>query len=374
MAVQGQAPAGDLSSSPRARVLNAVLRNQFTSTNQVFLNSFILEHWGYHVCAERMYVESVRETGRSMRTLRHITLLGMAPDLMGTPGLYSAALPVVGRNLSEVFRIEKAHAQQSLVVVQEAITTYEATDEPAILESFRQAAEGQAEYVAWLADEDDALREMGDVRYLERQGATLQDGDLKAFILGVKEKSARDPEFSEVPESVKPADKSFDGRILGWLNGLLAIEIMSIERDFVDAFIFDCHGNGALTERITMDALGAMRRAQRITEHILALGETPAPDTLLSASPLPPAGPKIQDYLESERYLEEWKSSVAREALASPDLPPGPTRALVGALLRQSEMRAAWLATAIRGGLDEGTQSAAPSVRFQAILQRWIPA
>lgn len=63
-AASGAAPTG---------FLNAVLRNQFTSTNQVFLNSFILEHWRCYRCAERMYVESVKETRRSMRSLRHLT-------------------------------------------------------------------------------------------------------------------------------------------------------------------------------------------------------------------------------------------------------------------------------------------------------------
>lgn len=375
MAAQAHVELGSVSSHAQARVLNAVLRNQFTSTNQVFLNAFILEHWGFHVCAERMYVESVRETRRSMRSLRHITLLGMAPDLTGIPGLYSMVRPTVGRNMGEVFRIEQAHAQQSHATVQKAIVAHEAADVAAALEFLRDAAQGQADYIGWLADEIDALRELGEARYREGQGAALQDGELKAFLLRVKEWSTCDPDFSDVPEAVDPADRPAGGRVLGWLNELLAIEIMSIERDFADAFVFDRRGNGALTDRIAIDALGAMRRAQRITEHILALGETPAPDTLLSASASPPAGVKIEEYLEAERHLEDGKSSVAREALASPDLSRGPTRALIVALLRQSEMRAAWLAAAIRDGLDEATRSAAPAVRFQAMLQRWgVPA
>ena len=68
MAGQAHVELGRVPSHAHAGALNAVLRNQFTSTNQVFLNAFILEHWGFHVCAERMYVESVRETRRSMRS------------------------------------------------------------------------------------------------------------------------------------------------------------------------------------------------------------------------------------------------------------------------------------------------------------------
>jgi len=370
MTGQSRAQAVDTSVMPIG-LLNAVLRNQFTSTNQVFLNSFILEHWGFHRCAERMYVESLRETRRSMRSLRHITLLGMEPDLVGTPGFYSMVRPAVGRDLGEVFRIEEAHAQQSLAVVQEAIAAYEAADDPATLEFFRRAALGQAEYIAWLTAEIGALSEMGETAYRETQGAALQDGDLKAFLLKVKELNACDPDFSDVPEAVDATGETIVGRVLVWLNALLAIEIMSIERNFVDAFIFDRREDRALTDRIAIDALGAMRRAQRITEHILTLGKAPAPDALLPARAAPPAGGKIREYLDAERRIEEWKGSIAREALASPDLRPGATRSFVAALLRQSERRAEWLASAIRGEPDECAQSSAPAGRFQAMLQRW---
>ena len=354
-----------------AGLLNAVLRNQFTSTNQVFLNSFILEHWGFHLCAERMYVESVRETRRSMRSLRHITLSGMEPDLMGTPGLYSMARPTVGRNLGEVFQIERAHAQESLGVMRQAMAAHEMADDPPTLEFVRHAEQGQAEYVAWLTDEIVALRNSSEAAYRRTQGAELRDGELKSFLLKVKELSARDPDFSDVPQTVGAPDRPAGDRVLSWLNGLLAIEIMSIERDFADAFIFDRRASGALTDRIASDALGAMRQAQRITEHILALGENPVPDTHLPARASPPAGSKIEQYLAAERDLEHWKASIAREALASSDLPSGSTRLLVAALLRQYEARAAWLA----GEAVEGVQSATTASRFQAMLQRWgVPA
>ena len=239
-----------------AGLLNAVLRNQFTSTNQVFLNSFILEHWGFHLCAERMYVESVRETRRSMRSLRHITLSGMEPDLMGTPGLYSMARPTVGRNLGEVFQIERAHAQESLGVSRQAMAAHEVADDPPTLEFVRHAEQGQAEYVAWLTDEIVALRNSSEAAYRRTQGAELRDGELKSFLLKVKELSARDPDFSDVPQTVGAPDRPAGDRVLSWLNGLLAIEIMSIERDFADAFIFDRRASGALTDRIASDALG----------------------------------------------------------------------------------------------------------------------
>lgn len=375
MIARAHAEVAGSPSSANAGLLNAVLRNQLTSTNQVFLNSIILEHWGFHLCAERMYVESVRETRRSMRSLRHITLSGMEPDLVGTPGLYSMARPIVGRNLGEVFRIERAHAQESLGVVQHAVAAHEAADDPPTLEFLRQAEQGQAEYVAWLADEIVALRDRGESAYRQTQGAELRDGELKSFLGRVKELSARDPDFSDVPQGAGAADRSAGDCVLGWLNGLLAIEIMSIERDFADAFIFDRRASGVLTDRIAIDALGAMRRAQRITEHILALGENPIPDTHLPARASPPVGSKIEQYLGAERDLEEWKASVAREALASSDLRPGSTRLLVAALLRQYEARAAWLAAASRGEVLEGARSATPAGRFQAMLQRWgVPA
>lgn len=369
MVAQAHAEAGGLQSLVHAGLLNAVLRNQFTSTNQVFLNSFILEHWGFHACAERMYVESLRETRRSMRSLRHMTLLEVEPDLAGTPGLYSMARPAVGRDLGEVFRIERAHAQQSLSVVQAAIAAYETAGDPATLEFFRRAAQGQAEYIAWLAAEAGTLRAVGETAYRETQGAVLQDGDLKSFLLKVKELNANDPDFADVPEAVGTSAELAGDRAVGWLNHLLAIEIMSIERNFVDAFVFDRRGDPSLTDRIAVDALGAMRRAQRITEHILALGE--APDPALVPAAAAPAGAGIRDHLDAERQLEDWKGSIAREALASPDLQPGPTRRFVAALLRQYEQRAGWLASAIRGGLDAGAQAPVTAGRFQAMLQRW---
>ena len=375
MVAHAHAEVAGSPSSAKAGLLNAVLRNQFTSTNQVFLNSFILEHWGFHLCAERMYVESVRETRRSMRSLRHITLSGMEPDLVGTPGFYSMARPTVGRNLSEVFRIERAHAQESLGVVRQAMAVHETAGDPPTLEFLRQAVQGQAEYIAWLADEIVALGNKGESDYRQTQGAELRDGELKSFLLKVEELSARDPDFSDVPQTVGVVDGPAGDRVLGWLNGLLAIEIMSIERDFADAFIFDRRASGALTDRIAIDALGAMRRAQRITEHILVLGENPIPDTHLPARASPPAGSKIEQYLAAERDLEDWKASIAREALASPDLQPGSTRLLVAALLRQYEARSAWLAAASRGEAGEGAQSATTAGRFQAMLQRWgVPA
>lgn len=369
MVAQAPAESGGFRVPVHAGLLNAVLRNQFTSTNQVFLNSFILEHWGFHACAERMYVESLRETRRSMRSLRHITLLGMEPDLAGTPGLYSMVRPAVGRNLGEVFRIEQAHAQQSLAVVQTASAAYETAADPATLEFFRRAAQGQAEYIAWLAAESGTLHAMGETAYRETQGSALQDGDLKSFLLKVKELNANDPDFADVPEAVGTSAEFAGGRALGWINHLLAIEIMSIERNFVDAFIFDRRGDPSLTDRIALDALGAMRRAQRITEHILALGAVPDPIPVLAAAA--PAGAGIPDHLDAEKQLEDWKGSIAREALASPDLQPGPTRSFIAALHRQYEQRAGWLASAMRGGLDEGAQPSVTAGRFQAMLQRW---
>lgn len=370
-----QAHARVETSPTRASLLNAVLRNQFTSTNQVFLNSFILEHWGFHVCAERMYVESLRETRRSMRSLRHITLLGIEPVLAETPGLYSAPRPAVGRDLGAVFRIEQAHAEQSLAVIRQAMAAYESADDPATLEFFRRAGQGQAEYIAWLAAEAATLRDMGETAYLGTQGSVLQDGDLKGFLMKVQELNAQDRDFSDVPEVGGETGESLGGHLLARLDELLAVEIMSIERNFADAFIFDRRADGALTDRIVLDALAAMRRAQRITEHILALGEAPAPDARLASGAVPPAGAQIRDYLDAEWHLEERKWSIAREVLASPDLPLGATRGLVAALLRQYQLRAEWLGLTIRGNPDETPQSTTPATRFQAMLQRWgVPA
>jgi bacterioferritin (cytochrome b1) len=297
--------------------------------------------------------------------------LGIEPDLAETPGLYSRARPTVGGNLGEVFRIERAHAEQSLAVVQQAVAAYEAAGEPERLEFFRRAGHGQAEYIKWLATEATTLREMGESAYRETQGTALQDGDLKSFLLKVQELNAQDRDFSDVPEAGGETGKTLGGLVLARLKELLAMEIMSIERNFADAFTFDRCADGALTDRIALDALAAMRRAQRITEHLLALGEVPAPDAHLPAGAVPPSGAEVRDYIKAEWHLEERKGSIAREALASPDLTPGATRGLIAALLRQYQQRAEWLASATPKQPEGSAQSTAPAVRLQAMLQRW---
>jgi bacterioferritin len=364
MALQSNTQVDDAGAPGFAGQRNAVLRNQLTSTNQVFLNAFILEHWGFHLCAERMYVESLKETRRSMRSLRYMTVDGMEPGLGGTPGLYSPVRPVVGRTLDEVFKLERHHAEQSLGVLSTVIAAPEAAKESTLLDFFRQAARGQGEYVAWLTAQSDSFHEMGETVYRETQGAALQDGELKSFLQKVEELQARDRDF---PEGTAGGGDRVDSVVLQRINDLLGVEIMSAERTFVDAFLFDRRGDQSLADRIIVDALASMRRAQRITEHILASGEVPAPGAPFDISR--PAGQTIQDYLDAEKHLEEAKIAIIHGASSSANPLPSATQSLFAGLLRQYERRAQWLASG--GGTASNGEPSMPPGVFRAMLGRW---
>lgn len=363
MALQSNTQADDAATSSFAGLRNAVLRNQLTSTNQVFLNAFILEHWGFHVCAERMYVESLKETRRSMRSLRYMTIEGLEPDLRGTSGLYSPVQPIVGRDLGEVFQLERRHAEQSLGVLSTAIAAREAAEQPTLLDFFRRAARGQGEYVSWLTAQSGSLLEKGETAYRATQGATLQDGELKGFLQKVEELQARDPDF---PGTIAEGGDRVDPIVLQRIDDLLGVEIMSAERTFVDAFLFDSRGSQSLADRIIVDALASMRRAQRITEHVLTLGEAPAPGATIPHGISRPAGQEIQDYLNAERRLEEAKIALIHEASSWLSQLPGATQGLFTGLLRQYERRAAWLASG-----SGSRESLMLTGTFQAMLQRW---
>jgi bacterioferritin len=144
-------------------LLNEVLTGELTAINQYFIHAEMCENWGYERLSAHIRKESIEEMKHAEELIERILYLEGVPNMQR----YS---PVrVGEAVKEQLELDLALEAEALARLNTGIATCVEKADNGSRELLERILVSEEEHVDWLETQLEAMRQVGEERYLAQQ-------------------------------------------------------------------------------------------------------------------------------------------------------------------------------------------------------------
>lgn len=147
---------------PTIKVLNAVLKNELTSTNQFFLHARIYKNWGLSGLNDRIYHASIKAMKQAD------ALIGRVLFLEGLPNLQDLGKLRIGEEPKEMLEADLALISDIRSQLVDAIAHCESSGDYVSRELLEEILEHTEEHLDWLETQLALIDSVGIQNYLQK--------------------------------------------------------------------------------------------------------------------------------------------------------------------------------------------------------------
>jgi len=147
-------------------VLNEVLTNELTATNQYYLHYAMQKNWGFTRLAQHTYDESIDEMKHADALIHRILFLE------GHPNLQRLGSVRIGERVREQFEADMAIEVQAIATLRRGIEVCRDADDTVTRLLFESILSSEEEHIDYLETQLSLMQTLGDEQYL-----ALQVGD-----------------------------------------------------------------------------------------------------------------------------------------------------------------------------------------------------
>ena len=144
-------------------LLNEVLTAELTSVNQYFVDSKMLDNWGYEPLAQHYRDESIDEMKDADE------LIGRILFLEGVPNLQRLATVRVGESVPEKLQLALDLEYESIQRLNLGIATCVEKGDNGTRELLEQILDGEENHADWLETQLGLISQLGETTYLAQQ-------------------------------------------------------------------------------------------------------------------------------------------------------------------------------------------------------------
>ena len=144
-------------------VLNEVLTNELTATNQYYLHYAMQKNWGFTRLAQHTYDESIDEMKHADLLIHRILFLE------GHPNLQRLGSVRIGEQVREQFEADMAIEVHALQTLRRGIAVCREADDTVTRQLFESILASEEEHVDYLETQLSLIRTLGEPDYLALQ-------------------------------------------------------------------------------------------------------------------------------------------------------------------------------------------------------------
>ena len=147
-------------------VLNEVLTNELTATNQYYLHYAMQKNWGFTKLADYTYHESIDEMKHADVLIHRILFLE------GHPNLQRLGSVRIGERVREQFEADMAIEVHAIETLRRGIAICREADDTVTRLLFEEILSSEEEHVDYLETQLSLMKTLGDAEYLSLQVGT----------------------------------------------------------------------------------------------------------------------------------------------------------------------------------------------------------
>jgi bacterioferritin len=144
-------------------LLNEVLTAELTSVNQYFVDSKMLDNWGYEPLAKHYYDESIDEMKDADKLIERILFLE------GIPNMQRMSTVRVGETAPEKLQLALDLEYESIQRLNLGIASCVEKGDNGTRELLEQILEGEENHADWLETQLGLISQLGETNYLAQQ-------------------------------------------------------------------------------------------------------------------------------------------------------------------------------------------------------------
>ena len=144
-------------------LLNEVLTAELTSVNQYFVDSKMLDNWGYEPLAKHYYDESIDEMKDADKLIERILFIE------GIPNMQRMSTVRVGETAPEKLQLALDLEYESIQRLNLGIATCVEKADNGTRELLEQILEGEENHADWLETQLGLVSQLGETNYLAQQ-------------------------------------------------------------------------------------------------------------------------------------------------------------------------------------------------------------
>jgi bacterioferritin len=144
-------------------VLNEVLTNELTATNQYYLHYAMQKNWGFTRLAQHTYDESIDEMKHADLLIHRILFLE------GHPNLQRLGSVRIGEQVREQFEADMAIEVHALETLRRGIAVCREADDTVTRQLFESILASEEEHIDYLETQLSLIRTLGEPDYLALQ-------------------------------------------------------------------------------------------------------------------------------------------------------------------------------------------------------------
>jgi len=144
------------------KLLNRVLKNELTSTNQFFLHARMYKNWGLNELNDRSYKASIKAMKQADDLINRVLFLE------GLPNLQDLGKLKIGEEPKEMIEADLILITDIHTQLVEGITQCESTPDYVSRELLEDMLEHTEEYLDWLETQLSLIKDVGIQNYLQK--------------------------------------------------------------------------------------------------------------------------------------------------------------------------------------------------------------
>jgi bacterioferritin len=144
-------------------ILNDLLTNELTATNQYLAHAKLLSNWGYKRLADKAGHESEGERGHAGKLIERILFLDGVPDLQKLGPIR------VGQTVPEQLAFDRQLEGEAVAALNKGIEECRAIGDHGTFEMLIGILTSEEEHIDWLETQLELIRQLGEAHYLAQQ-------------------------------------------------------------------------------------------------------------------------------------------------------------------------------------------------------------
>lgn len=144
------------------KLLNRVLKNELTSTNQFFLHARMYRNWGLSELNEKSYKASIKAMKQADNLVNRVLFLE------GLPNLQDLGKLKIGQDAKEMIEADLTLVNDIRTQLVEGIAHCESTPDYVSRELLENMLEHTEDYLDWLETQLSLIKDVGIQNYLQK--------------------------------------------------------------------------------------------------------------------------------------------------------------------------------------------------------------